>query len=181
MDEAERNAMHHLTRSQEIKAPLDMVFRFFSRPENLQILTPPLMYMYLLTPSPIPMHVGSIIDYVVTIAGIPMRWTSCISEFEPKVRFVDVQLRGPYSFWYHTHSFEERGDMTIVHDSVVYALPLGLIGNLAHRLFVRRQLDQIFSYRQQYMERDAFVDELRDSHLSKHELGVSNRQIQETR
>lgn len=153
--------MNHLTRSQTVSAPLDIVFGFFSRPENLQILTPPSMNMNVVTPSPIPMHVGSIIDYVVTIGGIPMRWTSCISDFEPMTRFVDVQLRGPYSFWHHTHSFEGRGDTTIVYDSVVYALPFGAIGDVAHKLFVRRQLDQIFSYRQRYMERETFTDELR--------------------
>ena len=136
-----------LTQEQRLQAPLNAVFPFFSRPENLERLTPGFLGMELLTPRPIPMHVGAIIDYVVRMNGMPMRWTTCISEYEPPHRFVDVQLKGPYSFWHHTHTFEAAGDETWVRDEVRYMLPFGPIGQAAHTLFVRRQLDTIFGYR----------------------------------
>ena len=93
--------VHVLYREQRIDAPLDKVFPFFSKPENLEKLTPKTLGFKVLTPRPIPMHVGAIIDYVVTLSEIPMRWTSCISEFDPPHRAVDVQLKGPYSLWHH--------------------------------------------------------------------------------
>src|SRR5690606_10238669 len=100
--------VHTLERSLTVHAPLDAVFPFFDRPENLERITPPWMRMQTITPEPVSMHVGSVIDYVVRVRGIPMRWTSIITEYDPPHRFVDVQLRGPYSLWHHLHTFRER-------------------------------------------------------------------------
>jgi ligand-binding SRPBCC domain-containing protein len=143
--------VHILKQEQRIEAPLEQVFPFFSRPENLERLTPSSLGFQILTPSPIPMHVGAIIDYVVSVNGLPMRWTTAISEFDPPYRFVDVQLRGPYSFWHHTHTFEAEGGATLMRDEVRYALPAGPLGALAHGLLVRRQLNGIFEFRRQYL------------------------------
>lgn len=143
--------IHMLKQEQRIEAPLEQVFPFFSRPENLERLTPRALGFQVLTPSPIPMHVGAIIDYVVSLNGLPMRWTTAISEYDPPFRFVDVQLKGPYSFWHHTHTFEDLGEATLVRDEVHYALPAGPLGEIAHALMVRRQLNGIFDYRRSFL------------------------------
>ena len=93
------------------------------------------------------MHVGAMIDYVVSVNGIPMRWTTCIAEYAPPHRFVDVQLKGPYSFWHHTHTFEAQGEGTLIRDEVRYALPFGPFGEIAHAVMVKRQLNTIFNFR----------------------------------
>lgn len=144
--------IHLLKQEQRIPAPLETVFPFFARPENLGKLTPGFLGFELLTPSPIPMHVGALIDYVVSVNGVPMRWTTGISEYDPPHRFVDVQLRGPYSFWHHTHTFEAVGEETIIRDEVRYALPFGPLGEIAHALMVKRQLSTIFNFRRHYLD-----------------------------
>lgn len=144
--------VHLLEQLQLIPARLEKVFPFFARPENLGKLTPSFLGFSLLTPSPVPMHVGALIDYVVSVNGVPMRWTTGISEYEPPHRFVDVQLRGPYSFWHHTHTFEAQGDATLIRDEVRYALPFGPLGEIAHALMVRRQLNTIFDFRRRFLE-----------------------------
>jgi len=140
-------------REQRVPRPIDELFPFFERPENLQHLTPPWARLRFLTPAPIPMHTGSKIDYVVRIHGIPLRWTTLISEYDPPNRFVDVQLRGPYALWHHTHTFEEDGGYTVVRDSVRYALPFGPLGTILHALVIRRDLDRIFTYRAEAIRR----------------------------
>jgi ligand-binding SRPBCC domain-containing protein len=144
--------LYTLEREQRVPAALERVFPFFERPENLERLTPPSMNMRILTPQPVTMRSGALIDYVVTVGVVPMRWTTYIADYDPPHRFVDVQLRGPYSFWHHTHTFEAAGDETVIRDRVVYALPFGPIGRIAHALFVKRQLDGIFSFRQSYLD-----------------------------
>lgn len=142
--------MYRLFRQQRVEAPLEEVFRFFERPENLQRITPPELDFAILTPSPIPMHLGALIDYRIRLGGIPFRWTTYIACYEPPHRFIDVQLRGPYSFWHHTHRFHAlEPEVTLIEDEVLYLLPAGPIGNLMHRLWIRRQLDRIFDYRRQ--------------------------------
>lgn len=139
---------YRLERCVEVPEDLETVFTFFSRPENLESLTPSHVGFRILTPSPIPMHVGSVIDYTVRLAGIPIRWTSQISELSAPHRFVDVQLRGPYSFWHHAHEFESTDGGTRIRDVVTYGLPAGPLGRLVHALFVRRQLTGIFDHRE---------------------------------
>jgi hypothetical protein len=143
-----------LEREQRVRRPLDEVFPFFSRPENLEKITPPLLGMSVLTPSPIEMRVGALIDYSINMRGLPMRWTTYIAEYDPPHRFVDVQLRGPYSFWHHTHTFHEDGNNTILRDEVRYLLPFGPLGRIMHRLLVQRDLNNIFAYRQEVIARE---------------------------
>ena len=136
---------------QEVPRPRDEVFAYFDRPENLSDLTPPEMGFEILTPRPLLMQTGALIDYVVRIGGIGVRWTSLIPVYEPPDRFVDVQLRGPYSYWHHEHTFRETGSGTLIGDVISYAMPLGPLGDLAHALFVRRRLERIFAYRRRRM------------------------------
>jgi ligand-binding SRPBCC domain-containing protein len=142
-----------LDQSQFVRRPLSEVFAFFSDPSNLQLLTPPLLGFQILTPTPIAMHEGTLIDYRISIRGIPLRWRTRIERYAPMRSFVDIQSRGPYRSWRHTHEFEERPDGTEVRDHVEYSLPLGPLGALAHALFVRRDLETIFAYRRQAIER----------------------------
>jgi len=146
--------VHVLERTQTVAADLDEVFAFFAQPENLARITPPSMRFQILTPSPIAMREGALIDYLVRVGGLPMRWRSLITAYEPPHRFVDEQILGPYSFWHHTHTFAPLpGGGTELGDRVRYALPLGPLGELAHALAIRRQLAGIFAFRQAFVAR----------------------------
>jgi len=144
-----RNAVHRLERQQFVPRPRDEVFAFFSDARNLEMLTPAFLNFRILTPLPLDMRSGILIDYQIRLGGIPMRWRTRIETFEAPVRFVDVQLAGPYRNWHHVHEFQDAPGGTLVVDRVTYALPFGFLGALAHRLFVRRALERIFDYRQQ--------------------------------
>ena len=122
------------------------VFPFFAEARNLQTLTPPWLKFEVLTPSPIILRPGALIDYRITVHGLPIRWRTEITEWDPPHRFVDVQLSGPYTLWHHTHTFEERNGGTVCADRVRYR-PRG--GALIHWLFVRRDVQRRFQYRQQ--------------------------------
>lgn len=136
-----------LQREQWVARPLAVVFDFFSRAENLGRITPPWLGFRIHTPLPIEMRVGTRIDYTIRLAGVPLRWRTAVTEWEPERRFVDVQERGPYALWEHTHEFAERGGGVLVTDRVRYALPLGPLGRAAHALAVRAALAAIFDFR----------------------------------
>jgi hypothetical protein len=138
-----------LRREQWVPRPPGEVFAFFSRPENLEELTPPLLRFQILTPSPVPMAEGALIDYRIRIFGIPTRWRTLIETYEPGVRFVDVQVKGPYALWRHEHLFEGREGGTLITDRVEYHLPFGPLGTMAHALWIQRTLRHIFDYRQE--------------------------------
>jgi len=123
----------------------DEVFGFFSNADNLASLTPPWVRFEILTPAPIEMGVGTLIDYRIRVRGVPMRWRTRIEVWEPPHRFVDVQIRGPYRFWRHEHRFESVADGTMVMDRVEYRAPVAW---LTHRLFVRRDVQRIFAFRE---------------------------------
>ena len=133
-----------LHQEQLLRYPLEQVFDFFSAAENLDLLTPPWVRFSILTPLPIEMAVGTIIDYRIRLRGVPVTWRSEITEWQPPLAFCDEQRRGPYRFWIHRHTFQETPDGTLVTDHVDYGV---LGGALVNRLFVARELRRIFDYR----------------------------------
>lgn len=126
-------------------APLDETFAFFSDARNLERLTPPWLRFDVRTEGPLAMREGLLIDYRIVLYGVPIPWQTRIDVWEPGVRFVDRQVRGPYRWWLHEHRFEAAGEATRVIDDVEYVprarwLSAGL---------VRRDVERIFEYRQQ--------------------------------
>jgi ligand-binding SRPBCC domain-containing protein len=121
------------------------VFAFFANAKNLERITPSFLAFRILTPMPLDMRSGTLIDYRVGLRGLPMKWRSKITTWEPPVRFVDVQVRGPYREWKHTHSFEERDGGTLVVDTVEYTLRgPAFITKVINRLLVAPDLTRIF-------------------------------------
>ncbi|GAB4141937.1 MAG: SRPBCC family protein [Planctomycetaceae bacterium] len=133
-----------MTTSQTFPMPLNDVFSFFADAGNLERITPPWLRFRILTPLPISMSAETLIDYRIRLSGIPIRWQTEIAVWEPPVRFVDVQKRGPYRLWRHEHLFEETAEGTRVHDCVDYQL---FGGRCVHALYVRKSLLRIFEYR----------------------------------
>jgi len=140
--------VHLLERSQRVEVPVERAFDFYVDARNLEPMTPPWLHFKVTTPGELVLRQGARLDYELRLHGVPVRWQTRIEVWEPPERFVDVQAKGPYSLWEHTHLFEKDGDdAALIHDRVRYAIPLGPLGALAHRLFVRRDLERIFDYR----------------------------------
>jgi ligand-binding SRPBCC domain-containing protein len=133
-----------LESAMRLPRPRQEIFDFFSEAANLERITPERLRFALLTPLPIPMAEGTTIEYRILIRGLPVRWRTLIAVWEPPVRFVDEQQRGPYRWWRHEHRFIEEGETTLVEDRVDYQPPGG---RLVNRLFVAPELRRIFQYR----------------------------------
>jgi ligand-binding SRPBCC domain-containing protein len=146
-------SIHTLRREQFVALPLDEVFRFFSDAANLQEITPAYLDFQILTPPPIDLRRGTLLDYRLAWHGIPIRWRTKILEWNPPHSFVDLQLKGPYKLWHHTHTFRAEHGGTRVGDVVNYELPLGLFGSIAHVLKVRNDVERIFDYRREKIAR----------------------------
>ncbi len=139
---------HTLRREQRLAAAPDDVFAFFAEAGNLEAITPPWLGFEIVAPRPAAMGAGTLIEYSLSLHGLPIGWLTRIEAWEPGVRFVDQQLRGPYALWHHTHEFEATAaGGTLMCDTVRYALPFGALGALAHALVVRRDLERIFDFR----------------------------------
>jgi len=150
----ERRGRFHVLRSRQwVAAPLEECFAFFSDAANLEALTPPFLNFRILTPLPIEMKTGALIEYRIRLMGVPMPWLTRIDEWTPGRGFVDTQLKGPYARWVHRHTFSPADGGTLVRDEVEYALPLAPLSAPAHALFVRPQLRAIFAWRRQAIER----------------------------
>jgi ligand-binding SRPBCC domain-containing protein len=146
---------HRLEREQTVPRQLGDVFEFFSAARNLELITPPWLGFEVLSAEPEPMRQGTLISYRLKLHGVPLRWQSRIEEWQPGRLFVDAQVRGPYRLWRHRHEFEEVGvGSTLVRDRVDYALPLGPLGSVAHAAFVARDLQRIFDFRREAVERE---------------------------
>lgn len=143
---------HSLATSLELPLPIDEVFGFFSDAGNLEKLTPPELGFRILTPQPMDIAEGARIDYRLRLYGVPFRWGTLITAWEPPRRFVDIQVRGPYKDWIHTHEFESIDTGTRINDYVRYRLRFAPIGEIAHPL-VRSRLKYIFEFREQAIRR----------------------------
>ncbi|MEO6223352.1 MAG: SRPBCC family protein [Vicinamibacterales bacterium] len=139
---------HHLHRRLVIRRSLEEVFSFFAEAGNLERITPPELKFHILTPQPVTIQHGSLIDYQLALFGMRFGWRTLISTWEPPHLFVDTQVRGPYRQWTHTHRFVQNPDGAEVFDHVEYQLPLWPIGEIALPM-VRRQIGRIFDYREQ--------------------------------
>ena len=144
---------HRIERSQLVPLSAAAAFAFFADAYNLEALTPPWLRFRILTPGPIPMEKGATIDYVLTTHRLPVRWRTEIVEWSPGRRFVDRQVDGPFRLWEHTHTFEERHEGTLIRDTVLYRMPYGALGAIAHRVVVARDLGRIFDYRRDAVDR----------------------------
>jgi hypothetical protein len=137
-----------LERSQVVERSLEDTFEFFSDAFNLEKITPEFLRFQILTPRPLIMQAGTNIEYSLSLFGVPFRWRTLIEQWEPGIKFVDSQIKGPYAKWVHTHSFEALGPArTLMRDRVEYQIPFGLLGEIAHGLFVKATLEKIFNYR----------------------------------
>lgn len=145
-------AEHVLERRQTIERPREEVFAFFADAGNLERITPPELNFQILTPQPIDIGRGTLIDYQLKLRGIPLTWKTEITEWDPPHSFVDTALKSPYRQWIHRHRFSTgaRGE-TVMEDIVRYRLPLEPLGDLAH-FYVRRELAYIFDYRRRAIE-----------------------------
>jgi ligand-binding SRPBCC domain-containing protein len=145
-----RMKTHELHREQRLPGTPEEVFGFFADARNLEAITPPLLRFEVATPGDIEMRVGTLIQYRLRLHGIPVNWLTSIQAWDPPHRFVDQQIRGPYALWHHTHTFAPVGDgATLMTDTVHYALGFGALGEMAHRLLVRRDLEAIFDFRRE--------------------------------
>ena len=142
----------HLERSIVVKRSLAEVYEFFSDPANLQELTPPWLDFRVVGSSTAGVEVGTTIDYRLKVRGLPIRWRSLISAWDPPRSFVDEQVKGPYRMWHHTHTFEEVDDGVRVGDFVRYAVPGCLLfEGLVERMLVGPDVRLIFDYRMERM------------------------------
>jgi len=140
-------ACYQLHREQFVPKPRAEVFAFFSDARNLEAITPGFLNFRITTPGSIAIAAGTLIDYRLRLFGVPFSWRTQIETFEPSDRFSDVQLRGPYKLWHHTHEFFDAPGGTRMTDHVEYELPLGPMGTIAHALVIRRMLGKIFDFR----------------------------------
>lgn len=147
-------AVHELVVEQELPLPVERVFGFFADAGNLEAITPPWLNFHIVTPRPIEMKPGTLIDYRLKIRGVPARWRTLISDYDPPRRFIDQQIKGPYRLWHHEHTFEPTGaGGTLIRDRVRYELPRLPGVGLVHRWLVRPDLERIFAYRKQAIAR----------------------------
>ena len=141
-------AEHILKRELTLPLPREEVFAFFSDAKNLELITPAQLNFKITSPQPIELRKGALIDYQLSLHGLPMRWRTEITAWDPPYQFVDTQLKGPYSQWIHTHTFTEiDAKNTRIEDEVRYRLPLEPLGDLFH-FIVEGELKKIFDYRE---------------------------------
>jgi ligand-binding SRPBCC domain-containing protein len=145
----ERAGGYLLETEQWFPRPRGEVFDFFADAGNLEMITPPFLHFQIVTPRPIELRAGALIDYRLSLHHVPIRWRTEISAWEPSTRFIDQQLRGPYRYWIHEHTFADKDGGTLVRDAVSYAVPGG---RLINWLIVERDLKRIFGYRRQVLE-----------------------------
>jgi len=146
------NKEYTLKRTQFIPKTKSEVFNFFKNAENLEKITPEDLNFTILSSLPIIMDEKTLIEYNITLFRVKIYWRTLICEYNPPNNFKDIQLNGPYSLWEHTHRFEECKNGTMMIDDVNYSIPFGIIGRIAHFIWVKKQLNNIFNYRYQIID-----------------------------
>ena len=141
---------HEFTTALWLPLKREEIFPFFADARNLSAITPPWLNFRILTPQPIEMAPGVLIDYQLRVHGFPVKWRTRIAEWKPPFCFVDEQVRGPYRLWVHTHTFEEAPGGTLCRDRVTYAVPGGAFVNW---LLVRHDVERIFAFRNAYLKK----------------------------
>jgi ligand-binding SRPBCC domain-containing protein len=141
---------YRLEREQWLPRPVDVVFSFFSRPENLQAITPPWLD-FRMVETPELLAAGSLIRYRLRWRWLPIRWTTEITEWNPPHGFVDREVSGPYALWNHEHWFVSQQGGTTMRDRVTYALPFAWVGRIAHWAVAKRDVEEIFDFRAETM------------------------------
>lgn len=136
-----------LEREQRLDRPPEEVFPFFAEAKNLERITPEFLRFKVLSQVPERMGPGTLIRYRLRLRGVPIRWLTRIEQWQSGRRFVDMQLKGPYRYWHHTHDFEPDSGGTLMRDTVRYAMRAGPIGELVHGPLVAPDLAKIFDYR----------------------------------
>jgi len=145
--------VYKLKFNQKINKPIDEVFSFFSKPDNLALITPAKLNFKILTPTPIRMKEGQLIDYTIEIFKKEIRWRTLITEYEKPKKFIDQQLKGPYSMWHHTHTFNSHNDYVEMVDEISYVVPFGILGQIVNFIFIKRDLISIFEYRKKVINK----------------------------
>lgn len=146
---AEHRHCQRFYAAQWVPTPVDKVFPFFADEKNLEEITPEILGFRVLDKSTKSVREGTIINYRLKIHGFPTRWQTLIKNWQPNEKFTDTQLKGPYRKWHHTHFFKDSADGALLEDEIYYRVPFGMAGRLAAGWFVRRDVRNIFRYRQQ--------------------------------
>lgn len=142
--------VHHFNTELWLPLPPADLFPFFAEATNLEAITPAWLHFHTLTPQPIVMRAGTLIDYRIRVRGVPLHWRTRINVWEPTHRFVDEQIRGPYRQWIHEHTFEPHSGGTLARDRVQYAVALDFV---VHRWLVRPDIERIFRFRAEALRR----------------------------
>ncbi len=142
--------VHELKSELWLPLPPAELFPFFAEAANLEAITPPWLHFNILTPSPVLMREGALIDYRIRVRGVPLRWRTRINVWQPPHRFEDEQIRGPYRQWIHEHTFEPQDGGTVARDRVQYAVAWDFC---VHRWFVRPDIERIFQFRRAALQR----------------------------
>ena len=145
--------IYELNKTQFINQPIDVVFNFFSKPENLALITPSKLAFKILTPTPITINKGTLIDYTIRLMGFPVHWRTLITKYNPPYEFVDEQIKGPYLFWHHTHTFKAVNGGSEIKDKVKYSIPMGYLGQFIHKIWIKKDLEKIFEYRKAVIDK----------------------------
>lgn len=143
---------HILIRETLLNGSMEDVFEFFSKAENLNVITPPVLGFKIITPLPVDMKKGTVIDYKIKLNGIPFNWRTEITKWDPPHCFEDTQIKGPYKVWIHEHKFEARNEKTFMTDTVRYLSPGGPLEFIPHNLFVKKKVNFIFDYRKKIFD-----------------------------
>ena len=138
---------HQLTDGFVVRSPLEQTWAFFSTAANLPLITPAWLDFTMRTQAPVTIGRDALLDYTIRWMGVPVRWRTKIIDWDPPRQFIDLQVRGPYALWHHQHTFREVREGVECRDRVIYRVPVPVVGRLAHRLAVRRQVLEIFRFR----------------------------------